>query len=152
MHSSSEVTATRKGMEDQLKEPQQINLRTKGHNKQAKTGTRVSINPTLLQSLAHTVLRMRGMEKHDRYLHTTAIYLAHFGCLRAGELSYQSTHCYHTVQLWLKQSKRDQARKGATIIIGPSLVPRLHPQSGEKGLGTSERILGFAPSACSVFW
>ena len=26
----------------------------------------------------------------------------------------------NTVQLWLKQSKTDQARKGATIIIGPS--------------------------------
>lgn len=76
------------------------------------------------------------MEKHDKYLYATAICLVYFGCLRAGELPYPSTHCYHhhkqhitmwdikvhnnTVQLWLKQSKTDQARKGATITVGPS--------------------------------
>ena len=75
------------------------------------------------------------MEKQDRYLYATAICLAYFGCLRAGELSYPSTHCCHhkqhltmrdikvhnnTVQLWLKQSKTDQAKKGATIMVGPS--------------------------------
>ncbi len=123
-----------KGMEDPLKEPQQLNLIMKGLNKQAKTHTRLPISPPLLRTLVHTVLRMRHMEKHDRHLYATAICLAYFGCLRAGELSYPSTHSYHhkqhltmrdisihnnAVHLWLKQSKTDQACKGATIIIGP---------------------------------
>ena len=122
-------------MEDPLKEHQQLNLIMKGLHKQAKTRTRLPINPTLLQTLIHTVLSMRCMERWDRYLYATAICLAYFGCLRAGEISYPSTQYYHskqhltmrdikvhnnTVHLWLKQSKTDQSRKGATIIIGPS--------------------------------
>ena len=109
-------------MEDSLKEPQQLNLIMKGLHKQAKTCTRLPINPTLLQTFIHEVLSMRHMERWDRYLYATAVCLAYFGCLRAGEISYPSAHYYHskqhltmrdikvhnnTVQLWLKQSKTE---------------------------------------------
>ena len=63
----------------------------------------------------------------SEYLYATAISIAYFGCLRAGEVSYPSTHSFHpkqhltikeiiihqnTVQLRLKSSKRDQFRRG----------------------------------------
>ena len=93
------------------------------------------VNPKLLQLLIQSILSTKGICKQDRYLYATAISLAYFGYLRAGELSYPSVRSYNpkqhltvrditihnnTVQLWIKHSKTDQLGKGATIIIGPS--------------------------------
>ena len=53
-------------MEDSLKEPQQLNMIMKGLNKQAKTRTRLPINPTLLQSLVHTGTHSLTYEGHRK--------------------------------------------------------------------------------------
>ena len=124
-----------RGLADPLKEAQQLTLLLRGLNRHAQTRQRLPINPKLLQLLIQSILSTKGICKQDRYLYATAISLAYFGCLRAGELSYPSVRSYNpkqhltvrditihnnTVQLWIKHSKTDQFGKGATIIIGPS--------------------------------
>ena len=49
-------------------------------------------------------------------------------------------------------SIRQHVRAACASNEKDSLLPRPHPSTREKGLGTHEQILGFVPSACSVFW
>ena len=124
-----------RGYQDPLKDTQQLQLLLRGIQKQAKTRTRLPISPRLLQKIVGVILTNKQLPKHDRYLYTSAISVAYFGCLRASEISYPSTRSYepkyhltlnditvsnNTVQLQLKHSKTDQLNKGATIIVGPS--------------------------------
>ena len=124
-----------RGLEDPLKDTQQLSWLLRGVQRQSKTRTRLPINPKLLLLLIQSILSNRHLIKYDRYLYATAISIAYFGCLRAGEISYPSTHSFNpkqhltikdvtihqsTVQLRLKCSKTDQFRRGATIIIGAS--------------------------------
>ena len=124
-----------RGLEDPLKDTQQLSWLLHGVQRWTKTRIRLPINPKLLQQLIESILNNRQLSKYDWYLYATAISIAYFGCLRAGEVSYPSTHSFYpkqhltikdiiihqnTVQLRLKSSKTDQFRRGATIIIGPS--------------------------------
>ena len=124
-----------RGLEDPLKDTQQLSWLLRGVQRQSKTRTRLPINPKLQQQLIESILNNRHLSKYDRYLYATTISIAYFKCLRAGEVSYPSTHSFHpkqhltikdiiihqnTVELRLKSSKTDQFRRGATIIIGPS--------------------------------
>ena len=126
-----------RGLEDPLKDTQQVSWLLCSVQRQSKTRTRLPINPKLLLLLLliQSILSNRHLSKYDRYLYATVISIAYFGCLRAGEISYPSTHSFNpkqhltindvtihqsTVKLQLKCSKTDQFRRGATIIIRAS--------------------------------
>ena len=133
LHSSS--TSRANEPRDPLKDTQQLSWLLRGVQRQSKATTRLPINPKMLQQLIESVLGKRHLSRYKWYLYATPISIAYFGCLRAGEVSYPSTHSFHpkqhltikdiiihqnTVQLLLTSSKTDQFRRGATIIIGPS--------------------------------
>ena len=121
-----------RGLEDPLKDTQQLSWLLRGVQRQSKTRTRLPINPKLLLLLIQSILSNRHLIKYDRYLYATAISIAYFGCLRAGEISYPSTHSFNpkqhltikdvtihqsTVQLRLKCSKTDQFRRGPPSLL-----------------------------------
>ena len=65
-------------------------LAPRGVQRQSKTTTILPINPKLLQQLIESILSNRHLSKYD--------HVAYFGCLRAREVSYPSTHSFHSKQ------------------------------------------------------
>ena len=124
-----------RGFEDPLKDSAQLKLLLQGLQKQAKPRTRLPISPNLLQQLTQTILDNPLLNQLDRYLYAAVITMAYFGCLRAGEITYPSSHYFDynrhvtleditiqhkSIQLRIKYSKTDQVGAGSTIIIGRS--------------------------------
>ena len=88
-----------RGLEDPLKDTQQLSWLLCGVQRQSKTRTRLPINPKLLLLLLiQSILSNRHLIKYDRYLYATAISIAYFRCLRAGEISYPPTHSFNPKQ------------------------------------------------------
>lgn len=123
----------KRGWEDPLQHTHHLTSLLRGLKRTAKHRIRKPITPKILTGLLHSILSNGHLCKQDRYLYATAISIAYFGCLRAGEITYPSTRSYdpkrhltikdtsisrEALQLRIKHSKTDQANRGATIIIG----------------------------------
>lgn len=122
------------GWHDPLKDTHQLSILLRGAQKQATPRTRSPITPALLQSIVTTILRSTRLCAQDRYLYASAMTMAFFGCLRAGEITYPSTIAFNprrhltikdirlskqVLEVVIKHSKTDQTGKGSKVIIGP---------------------------------
>lgn len=122
-----------RGWEDPLKNTPHLASLLRGLQKTAKHRVRKPIMPQLLNTLLRSILSNGNWCKHDRFLYAAAISIAYFGCLRAGEMTYPSTHSYNakrhltikdislnkdSLEICIKHSKTDQTSKGTTVVIG----------------------------------
>ena len=126
-----------RGWEDPLKSTLHLASLLRGLQKTAKHRVRKPIMPPLFHKLLCAVLSNGNWCKHDRFLYAAAISIAYFGCLRAGEMSYPSSHSYHAdrhltikdislgkdcLEICIKHSKTDQTSKGSTVKLSKALA------------------------------